>query len=342
MPLLSASEWSDFLEACPRAHLLQTAAWGELKSSFGWQVARLASEEGGKAAGAQVFFRPLAPGFSLAYIPKGPLVRGQAQASPEERYRLWQALWPEVDRLCRRKRAVFLKVEPDDLEDGAAAPPGGFRPSPHAIQPPRTLLIDLSGDEESLLMRMKQKTRYNIRLARRKGIVVRASADLDQFYRLMQVTRQRDRFGVHSQDYYRRAFELFHPRGECELLAAEFEGETLAAIMVFLRGKRAWYFYGASGNEQRQLMPAYLLQWEAMLLARSRGCEEYDLWGVPDADEQSLEANFQQRSSGLWGIYRFKRGFGGRLYRSAGPWDRVYLPAPYGLYRWWVARRPQE
>jgi lipid II:glycine glycyltransferase (peptidoglycan interpeptide bridge formation enzyme) len=211
--------------------------------------------------------------------------------------------------------------------------------SAQTIQPPRTLLIDLAGDEEQVLARMKQKTRYNIRLALKKGIVVRSSEDLDAFYSLMQVTGGRDSFGVHSLPYYRLAYELFHRRGNCELLMAEFKGEPLAGLMVFANGRRAWYFYGASANEHRERMPTYLLQWEAMRWARSLGCTLYDLWGVPDEDEETLEANFAKRSDGLWGVYRFKRGFGGQLRRAAGPWDRVYNPLLYTLYRWWTGVR---
>jgi lipid II:glycine glycyltransferase (peptidoglycan interpeptide bridge formation enzyme) len=198
--------------------------------------------------------------------------------------------------------------------------------------------VDLHGDEDQILARMKQKTRYNIRLALKKGVVVYPSSDVDTFYRLMTITGERDRFGYHSLAYYQRAFELFYPHGECELLMAEYQGEPLAALMVFARGKRAWYFYGASASQHRERMPTYLLQWEAMRWARSRGCSTYDLWGVPDYDVPTLEANFTKRSEGLWGVYRFKRGFGGQLQRAYGSWDRVYRPALYAFYRWWVGR----
>jgi peptidoglycan pentaglycine glycine transferase (the first glycine) len=108
--------------------------------------------------------------------------------------------------------------------------------------------------------------------------------------------------------------------------------------MIFARGKRAWYFYGASSKEHREWMPTYLLQWEAMRWARTRGCIEYDLCGVPDFDEEILEGEFTKRSDGLWGVYRFKRGFGGKLRRAMGAWDRPYKPIFYYFYRWWVGR----
>ena len=112
--------------------------------------------------------------------------------------------------------------------------------------------------------------------------------------------------------------------------------------MVFYQGWRAWYFYGASSDEERNRMPAYLLQWEAMRWARLHGCREYDLWGVPDEDESVLEANFTGRSDGLWGVYRFKRGFGGKLARSVGAWRRVYNPALYRLYQWRMKNNTQS
>ena len=311
----------------PDSHILQSEAWGELKSEFGWRAVRVTAGD----CSAQILFRKLPLGFTLGYIPKGPV------GDPWK----WDSLWPLVDARCRRERAVFLKVEADLWEGEAedlwgGQPPPGFRLSPHEIQPRRTLVVDLSPPEAEILARMKQKTRYNIRLAARKGVTVTQSDDVETFHALMQVTGERDAFGVHTLDYYRRAMELFAPRGEAALLMAEYEGEPLAGVMVFARGGRAWYFYGASSNAQRQRMPTYLLQWEAMRWAKARGCREYDLWGVPDADEATLEANFLERRDGLWGVYRFKRGFGGQLRRAAPAWDRVYIPWLYRLYLWRV------
>jgi peptidoglycan pentaglycine glycine transferase (the first glycine) len=345
MPVLTAAEWDEFLARFPQAHLLQTARWGELKAAFGWEAVRVAQG----AAGAQVLFRRLPLGLSLGYIGRGPVWGREGEVyeslqTAADFHSTNAALLEEIDAVCRKRRAVFLKVEPDLWESAAGgeqAPPDGLRPSVQSIQPPRTILLDLTGNEEQILSRMKQKTRYNIRLAHKKGVTVRPSADLETFHLLMQETGGRDSFGVHSLEYYQRAYDLFAPVGQCELLLAEYEGEPLAALMVFAQGDRAWYFYGASSSAHRERMPAYLLQWEAMRWARARGCQEYDLWGVPDADEGELEENFTQRSSGLWGVYRFKRGFGGDLRRAAGPWDRVYQPALYALYRLWAAHRQE-
>ncbi|HSB89467.1 MAG TPA: peptidoglycan bridge formation glycyltransferase FemA/FemB family protein [Anaerolineales bacterium] len=318
-PRLSPDAWEAFLARHPDAHLLQSAAWGELKAHFGWEPVRLASSN----AGAQLLLRRLAPGLTLAYVPRGPV-------GP------WlSALLPDLVAECRARGAFALKVEPEAPEGDpleTSLPAHGFLRAKHAIQPRRTIMVDLAGSEDELLDRMHPKTRYNIRLSERKGVQVRPWDDLRTFHHLLQSTGERDAFGVHSEAYYRRAYELFHARGECELLVAEHDGRPLAALMVFARGSTAWYFYGASSSEGRNLMPTYALQWEAMRWARGRGCSRYDLWGVPDEPESVLESEFTRRQDGLWGVYRFKRGFGGQLARTAGAWDLVLRPGLYRLY----------
>lgn len=344
MSNLSLAEWNEFLSNCPDAHLLQTGAWGELKSEFGWEPVRLAVGSGDRSWGAQILFRRFPLGLTFAYLPKGPLHQGGADGSdhPDAGH----AFWIEVDQLCRSRRAVFLKVEPDDWvinpNEWEGKLPEGFRISTQAIQPQRTIVVDLRGSEEEILARMKQKTRYNIRLAAKKGVSVRSSSDIDIFFHLMQATGERDQFGIHNLEYYQRAFNRFKPAGACELLLAEFDSEPLAALMVFTAGNRSWYLYGASASLYRERMPTYLLQWEAMKWARSVGCTQYDLWGIPDHDQEILETEFSHRSDGLWGIYRFKRGFGGTVHRSAGSWDRVYQSLPYNLYLRWVNRGRSE
>jgi len=328
MPEISFPEWDQFVDQFPQAHVLQTSAWGVLKSRYSWRAVPVRAQN----SGALVLFRRLPLGFHIAYIPKGPLGTD------------WQALWPEIDRVCRMYRAVFLQVEPDAFEsegfDFSKSLPG-FIPVEKTFQPRQTIVLSLDGEQDDWMARMKQKTRYNIRLSIKKEVVVRESQDVALFYDLMTTTGERDRFGVHSLEYYQNAFQLFHERGECALLIAEYENQPLAAVMVFARGKRSWYFYGASSNRERNRMPAYLVQWEAMRWAAARGCKEYDLWGIPDLPEETLEAGFTEREEGLWSVYRFKRGFGGSIERSVGAWVRVYQPLFYRAYQLLVKWRGQ-
>jgi lipid II:glycine glycyltransferase (peptidoglycan interpeptide bridge formation enzyme) len=135
-------------------------------------------------------------------------------------------------------------------------------------------------------------------------------------------------------EYYRRAYELFHPRGLCELFVAEYQGRMLAAVMVFACGKSSYYFYGASADEERNRKPTYPLQWEAIRWARQKGCLEYDMWGIPDEAAGVDENEAEEREDGLWGVYRFKRGFGGVVRRAIPTFDRVYNSLLYKLYLW--------
>ena len=322
------AEWNQFLEKNPDVHLLQMGAWGELKNDFGWKPVRFIFDD---KIGAQILFRRLPLGLTLAYIPK--------LAFNDELVAVSDKFWAEVDSICKKNHAVFLKVEPDSWEEEFRIQNSEFRISKHNIQPPRTVILDITKPEDQILADMKQKCRYNIRLAQKKGVTVRTWDDISAFHEMMMVTGGRDNFGVHSKEYYQRAYDLFHPKGTCELLLAEYEGKPLASLMIFANGKRAWYVYGASNNEERNRMPTYLLQWEAILWAKARGCEEYDLWGVPDENEETLEAQFDSRHDGLWGVYRFKRGFGGELKRAAQALDRVYNPLLYWAYLKFVGSR---
>jgi lipid II:glycine glycyltransferase (peptidoglycan interpeptide bridge formation enzyme) len=323
---VNLTDWNQFLENHPNAHLLQMGEWGELKKEFGWKPVRIINNE----VGAQILFRHLPLGLTIGYMPK-PVTSDKLQDTSNE-------FWREVDSVCKQNHAIFLKIEPDETFNVQRST---FNVSLHNIQPPRTIVISIKEDEEKILAKMKPKCRYNIRLAEKKGVTVRAWDDIPAFHEMMTVTGGRDNFGVHSLEYYQRAYELFNPKGTCELLVAEYEGKPLASLMVFANGKRAWYVYGASNDHERNRMPTYLLQWQAIRWAKARGCDEYDLWGVPDENEETLEANFETRHDGLWGVYRFKRGFGGEVKRAAQALDRVYNPLLYWLYLWRMNRKTE-
>ena len=345
---LSDAAWNAFVERRADGHVLQSSTWAALKSRFGWSVGRVAIlDEDQVIAGASVLFRRLPLGLAtFGYVPKGPLV--DWDNAP-----LVSALFEGLDALCRARRAFALKIEPD-LEDTQnargkmQAALDTCRPSlaTRPVQPRGTILLDLTKTEDELLAAMNQSTRRNIRLAARKGVVVHQATadDLPAFYTLMQVTGERDGFGIHSADYYRAAFELFVPHGWARLWVAEVhaagtEPAPTAAIMVFAFGSKAWYMYGASGNEHRERKPTHALQWEAIRWAKSRGCVTYDLWGIPDEDEATLESKFQDQDNGLWGVYRFKRGFGGQVVRYVGAFDLVYNFPLYRVFQFALRRR---
>jgi peptidoglycan pentaglycine glycine transferase (the first glycine) len=202
----------------------------------------------------------------------------------------------------------------------------GFRPV-RPVQPSRTILLDLAQAEDALLAGMKEKWRYNVRLAARRGVVVRLAQsceDVQAWYRILQVTGQRDGFGIHTLDYYQRAWQLLAPRNQAQLFLAEHDGRLLAGIFVGLMARQAIYLYGASSNEQRQLMPNYLLQWEAIRWAKSQGTRVYDFWGIPDSDNPD---------EAMAGVYRFKSGWGGQIVSFAGSYEYICRPAIMRLAR---------
>lgn len=321
-------QWDQFVRQHPRGHFLQLSAWGQLKSAYGWSAVRVAIGDAQPRAGAQVLLRrlPLRIG-TLAYIPFGPLVDWHDLAQV-------QSLFAAIRAAVKKHRAIFLKIEPGYDIPLDVLKQQGFVESQQTVQPPHTVLIDLDSSEE-ILKRMNQGTRRNIRKAEKHEVVIRegSRADIDSFTAMMNETGDRQAFGVHVPAYYARAYELFVPAGDAVLLMGSYNGLDLAGVFVFKVGRAAWYQYGASRDAERQRMAAFGVQWAGIEWALQQGCTTYDMVGIPDEDEATLEAQFEARQDGLWGVYRFKRGWGGRLVRTVGAWDQVYNRPLFALYQ---------
>ncbi len=336
--------WDTFV-AANNGHLLQTAAWGELKSRFGWNAQSVALErDGAMIAGAQVLFRRLPLGLTMAYVPRGPV-------SPPSDYAALTVLLDAIGATARAHGAFALKIEPNWREPQPSPSPfegeGVRRGS--CFQPHTTIHVDLTRDLDAILARMKPKWRYNIRLAERKGVTVREgnASDLPKFYDLLKITSARDGFAIHTFDYYRAAWELLTARDHARLYIAEYSGETIAAIFVSAFADEAIYLYGASANAHRETMPNHALHWHAMQWAKARGCSHYDLWGVGATAEANVGANgrrSQKRSGGdgspsSSGLYQFKQGFGGQVVEYAGAYDVVFSRWKFALYERALAMR---
>ncbi len=225
----------------------------------------------------------------------------------------------------------------------------GFCRAIQRVQVPTTVLLEIHCSEEQLLSQMHKKHRYNIRLAQKKGVEIHCIAawgngqdeqnwqeSLEEWYRLYQITAERDQIGIHKFSYYRSLFEQQREDAQLFLYLAysrqnarsqdveETARQILAGIIVLHCGQTATYLYGASANEHRKLMPNYLLQWQAICQARTAGLQYYDFFGIPaHADPKDP----------LHGLYRFKVGFGGYLIQRSGAWDLAYSKVFYGLYR---------
>ena len=319
------------LAVCERADsFLQSAMWGRFKSRFGWNAGSFIVDwAGGGEKPLLVLSRRIAPGITMAYIPWGPeLPDGFTGDKAEATAELARALRPCFPG------AAFIRIDPPwfvtgNGDRGVEAPPP-FKRASADTQPPDTVLVDVTPSEENILAAMKPKWRYNIGLAEKRGVIVsEAGVDgLDNFYRLLTETAERDGIAIHSAEYYRTLFDIC--RNECgtlspqlRLYTAEHEGDTLAAVVILFRGKQAVYLYGASSNIKRNLMAPYALQWRAMRDAKAFGCAEYDLFGIPPDENPDHP---------MAGLYRFKTGFGGRIIHRPGSWDYPCRPVLYALF----------
>lgn len=349
--------WNDLISKLPNPHFLQTSEWGQVKAKYGWTPLYAVWTSSGKfsvtddeslladeyVAAALILKRQIlrnsfAKRLSILYSPKGPLLDWANES-------LRTRVLTDLQAYARQQGAIFLKMDPDVVL-GTGVPGGegevvdadgqavmnemkrrGWEYAADQIQFKNTVLIDLNPTEEEILARMKQKTRYNIRLAEKKGIDLRVGTvgDLPMLYKMYAETSVRDGFVIRDEGYYKTVWTLFMNATEptCEPLIAEVDGEPVAAIFVFYFAGRAYYVYGMSRNLHREKMPTYLLQWEAMKRAKARGCTVYDLWGAPEVFDES---------DSMWGVYRFKEGLGGQVVRTLGAWDFVPSPLWYKLY----------
>lgn len=337
----SREVWDALVRSFEYPHILQSWTWGEHKQAFGWSAERLVwgLENGTPDSCALILTRTrqiLGRRFSVLYVPKGPLLDW---SDPAVRSNVLSTL----ERKAQESSAILIKIDPDlplaygqpGANDYRANPVGddtiaalvehGWRPSHEAVQFRNTMVVDLTRSPDDILADMKQKTRYNVRLASRRGVETRRGGlgDLESLYAMYAETSLRDDFVIRDRSYYLSAWEKFIAAGIAEPIIAEVKGEPVAAVIPFAYGHKAWYLYGMSTDAHREKMPNYLLQWEAIRWAVERGCTEYDLWGAPDEFSQA---------DPLWGVFRFKRGFGARIVCTIGPWDWTPRPLIYTLY----------
>jgi lipid II:glycine glycyltransferase (peptidoglycan interpeptide bridge formation enzyme) len=322
---------------------LQSWEWGEFQKSFGRKIWRLQDEK----FQALIIKYDLPLGKNYLYCPGGPVSKFQhltpTLSSNEEREQnIVRDFLSEIKEIVGKEKSIFLRIEPfvkvsspenssprEELFSGNL-PVLRFVKAAGGQNILQTLILNLNKPEEELLAEMKQKARYNIRLAEKHGIKIRISSEpekeIESFWRLVQETSRRDKFGLHTKEHYKGLFSARHSREsgnpEClqtELFLAEHNNKIIAANIVVFFGNRAIYLHGASSNEYRNLMAPYLSQWEQIKEAKKQGFQIYDFWGIDEIK---------------WpGVTRFKKGFGGEEIKYIGTYDYVFDKKWHWVYR---------
>lgn len=355
---MNSNSWNQIISNLPDPHFLQSYEWGQVKSKYGWSpyyavwtadgkftVSQSADnwslDTGNFVAASLILKRTAFRRFSIFYAPKGPLMDWTNES-------LRKRVLDDLQSFAKKQGAIFLKLDPDVVlghgvpasmdevtEKGGQAVMSdlkrrGWVEASDQIQFRNTVMVDLSASEEEILMRMKQKTRYNVRLAEKKGVVVRVGnlGDLEMLYKMYAETSVRDGFVIRYEEYYMTVWKLFmqesvHGQPSAVPLIAEVDNEPVAAIFLFMFAGRGYYVYGMSRDKHREKMPTYLLQWAAMKHAKAHGCLTYDLWGAPDVFDES---------DSMWGVYRFKEGMGGDVVRTLGAYDFAPSKFWYSMY----------
>src|SRR5450432_3073218 len=339
--ITDAQQWNAFLTSQPRGHLLQSYEWGELNQYLGGRIYRLGALDDGRLIGAMLISvapvpLPVSlPGvhFSWLYSVRGPSV--ERPDSPA-----LAALIDYAHKVAKKEHAVVLRIEPNIADDDpnmdvwlAAYHKLGFHSNPTSVHGRRSRVLDITPSAEKLLADCKMTWRQNIRASERKGVIIREAngeEDFDKYYALLTVTSERDAFFIHSKEYHKEILRHFASKGDAVLYLAEHEGEALAAKMLIRFGDWCWDMFGASSNNKRNLKATYLLQYRCFLWAKERGCSYFDLRTIPEILEPGEE---------MWGVYEYKKGFGGFSRLNIPTQDYVYRSFIYNSWRKMVEMR---
>lgn len=306
-------------------HPLQTWSWGEFRKACGKHIRRVGVFDGETLRlGIQASFHPLPiGGYSVGYFPRGPL-------PTEDQLSV-------VHALAREENALFIKIEPNvalpvaDTPDYSALDTflkseGGQTGRPFFAT--YTFQIDLTQTENQLFDNLESKTRYNVRLAKKKGVEIienTSSEGMQTYIEILKETTRRNAFYAHTPEYFQTMWQTVGSSKMMRIFEARYEGDVLASWIMFLHNGVLYYPYGASRSIHRNVMASNLLLWEMILYGKKSGATLFDLWGSlgPDADQ----------SDRWYGFHKFKSGYGGTLMRFLGSYDIVENQPFYGVFR---------
>ncbi len=323
--------WDGFVKNHPFGSFLQSSGWALFKAQFGWQPILVGIfEDSALLGGISLLFKKIPyTDRTIGYAPGGPILDWAKELSVSfpSAGRLFRLLISKVNAICDQQRTIFWRPElllPQTSFDTHILTMNGFVKSFEELQPRHTLWLDLKPDEQEILQQMKEKGRYNINLAAKKGVVVVQSNDIETFYRLHQESAKRDKFKTHNFAYFKTLHKMLIDRGLGTLFIGFLDGQPLSAMMVVYFGKYAINIYSGSSSTHREVMANYAVQWETIRFAKKVGCATYDFHGLAPAEKQHHH---------LARLRQYKTRFGGQEISLVGPYDYIYSSLYYSLYK---------
>lgn len=303
-------KWVGFLKDLPYgSELLVSPVWARVLVAENKQTKLLAWQDGDKVLALTQIVEEKNIFGVFWYLPRGPIFKSDSETET-----LWPVVLADLKRLAKARNVVAIRLEPSNI------PPeiNLSLKKINSIQPKKTIMLNLDQESDEILAAMQPKTRYNIRLAKKRGVLIEKGnlEDLNLFYRLLKITTKRDRFRGHSLAHYQKMISVAKP--EIELYLAKKDGLVLAAGIFSFYGGRATYLHGASANSGREHMAPHLLQYRMIERAKELGCKYYDFYGI---DEKKWP-----------GVTRFKKGFGGQELEYPGSFLCIIDSYRYNLY----------
>ena len=318
-PLTDPAELDRLLATQPLNPFLQSWSWGDFQAAVGRKIWRLGAWEHNQLVGAALVIQhQLMLGQSYLYCPRGPLAQSMEALS---------SLLTAIKDLGQENGAMYVKADLGKYRFAINESKWPDFTAGTTLQPRQTLLIEVSKPPSELLSAMHQKTRYNIRLAEKRGVEVRWStsdADFESFLELMHATYARQSIRLHSDEYYRTLFTTLKQNNLCDIGIAEYKNTILAANLMIWCHNTATYLHGGSAEVFKDVMAPHLLQWKTIERSHTQGMTEYDLWGIAPENQP------QHKWSG---VTRFKKGLGGRVEVFPSAVNAVLQPQWYLAYR---------
>ncbi len=309
--VLDEKTWERFILSCPHTPFLQSWAWGEFQEELGNSHFRIGAFEGENLLGTALAILMQRKLGRFLYVPHGPLL-----GPGTNKQKVANQILNHLKGVAEREGVDYLRVEPRWQESGANRQTMerlGFRPAPSSVQARVGWLLDLRPQEEELLATMRKTTRYLIRKARKMGVEVRQTRNIEEmgkFHFLLELTSKRQGFTPQPKSYLQKQFETLAPKLMAELFLADYKGKTLAAAIFISYGDTISYVHSASARSE--VPAAYLLQWKAILSAKKEGLDIFDFWGIAETGD---------RRHPWYGLSLFKKGFGGYQVDYLGAWD---------------------